>query len=60
MAYKDDKYTVEAFDMQGKVDSKETYNTRSIAEIHGAMCLKKQKIKLVRINGRIWRKKSRK
>lgn len=58
MGFKSESYTVEAIDMQKKVISKATYNTRTIAEIHGNMELKKAKIKLVKINGKIWKVKN--
>ena len=60
MAYKDNQYVVEAFDMQNKRASKETYNTRTAAEIRGGFCRKEEKTKLVKINGRVWRKKNKK
>lgn len=58
MAFKAGSYLVEAVDMQGKVDSKETFKTRTGAETFGRIELRRSKIKCVKINGKLWKVKN--
>lgn len=58
--YKAESYLVEAIDVQGKVKEKNTYTTRTVAEIYGNLCLKDKKVKLIRINGKLWKTKGNK
>jgi len=58
MGYKSDSYKVEAIDMQGKVKSKHTFKTRTGAETFGNIELRSAKIKLIKINGKIWKVKN--
>lgn len=59
MAFKEKSYKVEAINMQNKVACSETFNTRTLAEIYGDLSLKESKVKLIKINGKIWKKKGR-
>lgn len=59
MGYKSESYKVEAIDMQGKVKSRQTFKTRTGAETFGNIELRSAKIKLIKINGKIWKIKGR-
>lgn len=59
-SYKAESYLVEAIDLQNKVKERNTYTTRTVAEIYGNICLKDRNVKLVRINGKIWKTKGNK
>lgn len=57
MGFKSGSYKVEAIDMQGKVKSRQTFKTRTGAEAFGNIELRGAKIKLIKINGKIWKVK---
>lgn len=59
MVKKAESYKVVAYDVQGKVAASDTFKTITGAETFGKMHIGKPKIKVIMINGRIWRKSRR-
>lgn len=55
MPFKAQSYKVEIFNLQNKCIAKEIFNTRTAAEVFALTHFNQSKVKLAKINNKLWK-----